>query len=406
MRMIFFCLLLNLHLKNFSQALRVGDKCPELVFENIINGTVHQESLSSLSGKVVLLDFGSTDCLPCLRLLPKLDSLEIEFKGNFKVFMITKEKKEKVKKFLESKAGKKVTVPFIAEDSVFHRLFPHHALPHEVWIGPDGYIAAITRHEYVTKQNIEFVLNGGRPKWPVKVEMEYDQTGPLWEYARAQGINTVNSTVTGYIEGVRSKSSGFKADSSGKGVRFINKTLLDMYMVAYQKSSYHFYPAQLMIESSISDRFFYKDSSNYFEEWTQKNSYCYEFFSKDPINKELVYERMKTDLDFYFRYVSFLEKRKLPCLVITRIGGIRSEKGKKGESISSIISYVNRRGEFPLVINETGLTIDELRNIYFDTDKTMLRNKENFFEIFSRYGFRIIEMEREIEVLTIVPRQI
>jgi len=64
----------------FGQApgTEIGDKAPEIRLPSLAGDTI---ALSSLKGKVVLIDFWATWCAPCLKEIPELAKLYNKFKN-------------------------------------------------------------------------------------------------------------------------------------------------------------------------------------------------------------------------------------------------------------------------------------------------------------------------------------
>ena len=64
--------------------LKAGDLAPDF---KLLDGDGKEVSLSSLKGKVVVLDFWGTWCIWCIRAMPQLEELRKEFEGNKSVAM-------------------------------------------------------------------------------------------------------------------------------------------------------------------------------------------------------------------------------------------------------------------------------------------------------------------------------
>ncbi len=87
-RFLFLILLfLSLHFSAQNDQLNIGDKAPEIISQTI-KGEPFQ--LSSLNGKVVLLDFWASWCAPCIEEQPELAKLYLKYqdqvnRGNFEI---------------------------------------------------------------------------------------------------------------------------------------------------------------------------------------------------------------------------------------------------------------------------------------------------------------------------------
>ncbi len=158
--------------------LSVGDKLPDITFSNVYNYPVSKLQLSSFKGKLIILDFWSTWCNSCIAKLDAIDSLQKQFDGQLKIIMVnniagTGDTKSKISSFFKKWKDKRGT-PFytthVVEDTIACKFFPHTFLPHYVWIGKNGKVAAITSSEELTKENILLLLAGCKLKATIKKE--------------------------------------------------------------------------------------------------------------------------------------------------------------------------------------------------------------------------------------------
>ncbi len=163
------------------KALTIGDTVPDITISNIINYKTTSAKLSDFKGKLVILDFWAVWCSGCIQGMPKLDSLQKEFKNKLQVILIndegersTLENEKKTKAFFtnwEIKSNRSFALPSSLKriDSL-EKLFPHIFIPHYVWIGPKGKVIAITNSQEINRENIKDVLNGLPGKMPLKTD--------------------------------------------------------------------------------------------------------------------------------------------------------------------------------------------------------------------------------------------
>ncbi|MAJ47472.1 MAG: hypothetical protein CBC35_09555 [Planctomycetes bacterium TMED75] len=109
-----------------------------------LDGT-EEVTLSSLKGKVVVLDFWATWCAPCVAGLPTVDEVTKRFKDQGVVFYAidVREKPERVSKFMKNK-GWDFTV-LMDSDGTAGKAFDVGGIPHSVVIDREG----IIRHVHI-----------------------------------------------------------------------------------------------------------------------------------------------------------------------------------------------------------------------------------------------------------------
>jgi len=133
-------------------------------------------NLADLKGKVVLVDFWATWCVPCLRAMPEIKSLYAEFhdKGFEVIGISLDDDKEKLESYL-AKEG--ITWPQFFDGNGWENKFAQEygieSIPATFLIGPDGLIAANDLSGEALKAKItELLANVGKPAEtsPGKVE--------------------------------------------------------------------------------------------------------------------------------------------------------------------------------------------------------------------------------------------
>lgn len=142
----------NIEVKPFQ----IGERLPDLPLKNIINYKDTTTTLSDFGNKIIILDFWATWCTSCIKMFPLEDSLQTVLSDAVQFILITDESKKDVLVFLEkyNRSNRSLTLPIIAEDSAFSRLFRFRAIPHYVWLAPNGSVLAESNSFFITKDNI------------------------------------------------------------------------------------------------------------------------------------------------------------------------------------------------------------------------------------------------------------
>ena len=140
---------------------RVGEAPPPLVLSEVVQGpAIGEISWDKLKGKVVVLEFWDTRCVPCIKAIPHLNELVNEFSSRPVVFLgISEDNKDHLKAFL-----KRTPIQgWLALDQPFNPTrtgFDVVGVPHTVIIDSTGKIAAITYPGKLDAAHLAEILAG------------------------------------------------------------------------------------------------------------------------------------------------------------------------------------------------------------------------------------------------------
>nr|WP_315258504.1 TlpA disulfide reductase family protein [uncultured Flavobacterium sp.] len=87
-------------IKKVQKPIQQGKKFPEITINTISENTI---STKDFKDKIVIINWWSTGCAPCIKEIPELNKIAEKYKSNNNVLFlaITNDKKERVAKFLE-----------------------------------------------------------------------------------------------------------------------------------------------------------------------------------------------------------------------------------------------------------------------------------------------------------------
>jgi thiol-disulfide isomerase/thioredoxin len=362
-----------------------------------------------------ILNILATWCTSCLHNFPKLDSLQRKYADRLQVLLVnahdTRDDKAKLTAFFtkrKTKSGDRYILPTLVKDSITSVLFPHKGVPHYVWIDKNGIVRAITESEHVTSENIEAFINGSNLNLPVRKELEYDFTKPLFVNGNGSSNEnyTYRSLLAGYLDGLPS-SGGTFTDEDGKVIRIsdINTSILSLYRLAYDELG-PVYNNRIILNVQNPAKYHLKGP---WDSWKHEFSVSYELILP-PCSKEEAKKAMQEDLKRYFGLSVVKERRITPCLVfrkkeipekiISKTSDIsesniydddNSPKYLHNRSIAELVRYLNSELAIP-AINETGF--DKKINIDLPAD---LSDVKKLSAALKKYGFDLLEESREIE---------
>ncbi len=160
MKKVFFllallCLILSSSAQSTVKLLAIGDSIPDTPFE-YFNYSQPTGNFADLRDGFVIFDFWRPSCLPCVKNLPKLDSLQRTF-TDLQVFLISNTSRPKMEKF-NTQAGD--TQPWlnrlntIINDTTFRFYFSFKTIPTYVWVRR-GVLWAVTDAKELTADRIK-----------------------------------------------------------------------------------------------------------------------------------------------------------------------------------------------------------------------------------------------------------
>lgn len=424
-----FCLFLLLPLLSIGQSrparpLNIGDTVPDVAFTKVFQYPSGKARLSTFHDRLLILDFWSTWCTACIYSFPKLDSLQQQFGPRLQVLLVnarsTGDNEGKAKALFEKiklPSGQKYRLPYLVDDTVLYRFFPHKMIPHCVWI-QNGVVKAITTPEEVTSANITAMLNGSQVRLKLKKDLvEFDKSLSLLQNLYSTDVlNLVySSVVTRHVSGLFAGSGIWRSpDSSYSRLYHYNRPVLGLYEYAL---GFPLTSRPRVLE--VSDRKRYEKGEASWAEWAPANAYCYELTAPSGHSPEEARKWMLQDLNRIFNLNGRLEKRKMPCRVLVRLekegknfatrGGKPSWKwpSQAGDAVilcnqplSLLVSRLNRQhGYQSFIVDETGYAGNVDLELKAPPDNPELLKKE-----LNKYGLDLIVTERELDVFVLTEK--
>lgn len=401
-----------------TEALKIGDKVPDVTINNIINYKTTTVKLSDFKGKLLILDFWATWCAACIPSLIKLDSLQQQFKGELLVMPVTRQAAAIAAPFL---AKKSIGLPSVTSDVILKSYFPHTSVPHQVWI-LNGEVKAITTHYSATAENITAMLGrNGRNDMVMKLDqVEFKPAGPLLAAGNGGAGKELlyQSVITAFIEG-----AGYHNVMTTGQIMITNNSVAHLYRKAFEKE----YPWTRLVnrtfidlDDDIRDRLTPPEALKGEDQlrWYKTRGYCYNLYAKDGGGAKSLALMMQDDLNRFFgireNMRGSIETKLVKCLVLS----VQDEKllrhlKAEGSSAADDMGIVSRNLPFPRFSEMLAAVcdfqplplIDETAYqgpayIALDLPRKDLPALKIALQ---RYGLKLTEQEREIPMLVLSP---
>jgi len=153
--MALLCLILSSRAQSKGKALTIGDSIPDTPFE-YFNYSQPTGNFADLRDQFVIFDFWRPSCLPCVRNLPKLDSLQRIF-PDLRVFLISNTSRPRMEKFYNQVRDAQPwlnRLNTIINDTTFRFYFSFKTIPTYVWVRK-GVLWAVTDVNELTADRIK-----------------------------------------------------------------------------------------------------------------------------------------------------------------------------------------------------------------------------------------------------------
>lgn len=413
MKIIYCLLLYSLYsLPSYSQntlkTYTIGDSVDVDVFNTIRSAANLRESTGELSNKLLIVDFFATNCKGCIHALPLIDSLREKHKEVMQVVAITYENGQKLKTFqTQSPIGKYLKLPFIANDSLIAKHFPHYNRSHIIWIYK-GIVRAITFSDYVNKENVAKILSGETLHLPVKRDVtgfDYEQNLLILNHSNIPAFSMPKrayyTAVTSYLNNLE-PSYSMVIDSVHHIAHYcmINWTIPELYFRV--AGIYTFPKSQMKLNISDTSKYFYEKSLGYQELWDSANRYCYDAYLPTSMDEETMKRKMYQDLDDYFGIAGRIERQTLECLVLDKDFSPKPEKPQ--HQTTATAGTIN----IPTVEDLLGMLNQQYISTPVQCESAILRegplqltsvhNLNLLEEDLKKYGITIRKEKREIDM--------
>jgi hypothetical protein len=246
--------------------------------------------------------------------------------------MINNSSKEEIVNFFEKKTRIKASpnIPFIADDGVLEKAFPHQGVPFYVWI-ESGKVVYIT-HIEVNKEylNMHFSGQTGIFNLPAKKlytnSIHLPEIFPYVKYGTQiiKAIDTLNIHI----------------DQHGSNIAYDAHSVEELYKFAYNESDlvgfYKFREyGRTILDVENREMYANPDRGGDYDKWRGKYGYYYYSILPDHL-QDRKYEIMREDLNRYFGLKASVEIRPVKCLAIVRTSNKDKLKTKGGKSDFSL----------------------------------------------------------------------
>jgi thiol-disulfide isomerase/thioredoxin len=432
--MLFLVLFALICFKSFAQnyhELNIGDHVPDITIRGFYDDDKKAVKISELyRHKLLVLDFWGTWCGSCLNEMQTFPALKKEYGNKLNIVAVGYETKERIAGLFKRNAfyhNPKWTTLY-GDKLLTYKLFPHHTLPHLVWIDSTGRVSNITSGDYFTKENITRYLKGAKIDARTKIDNDnYSLAVMDRPFRQMDTMYIGRSILTHQMIG---GGLGFTtvAPYSGEKHPLLNRSyignlcLWDLYYRAvFPIDANTLNKERLIFEIKDSLRWttpkeapesFKKSRYKNHDEWADSNAYCYDLVLPKKVSESTLRSYMLSDLNRFLNFNGRWEERERPCYAIQDLNNVKSEndvlpvegtnmfyKDDGYITFEDFISLINKRIRSSYVFNESNFKKDAILNIKTNVKQTIKPEEISF--ILHQIGLKLVSVRRKVPVYVV-----
>jgi thiol-disulfide isomerase/thioredoxin len=467
-KMILLIVVIGLQLSGLSsyaqkKLLKIGDKVPDFQLSEFLFYSNPSMKISDFKGKLLILDYWTVGCVPCIKAMPKYDKLQKLFGDRIAIIPIVSKKKdvpvtntefEEAKQYYttfwkKNKYTNQTSLPTIIDSTGLRSNFTESTgVPYEVWINGDGILVGLTGSDELNEKEIRSVLSGSFVNSPGVSSLLYNSKEPLLKSNDAQETKFSNYIAfTPYwhvqTQGLHYEYDSLKNTSRLTGINLsLNAVILPGDFLFEDGESFGNNTNRIVYNVADSNRYFEPDNE-YPEVWNKKHTYCYEAVNDGKVSKEIMVKNMREYFQNHFGIQTGFQKQVIECLALIRtsndnmllLSNRKEDLGKRVgltypektiyaedvkivtsifKSTSELVTHMNYSNYYPfktnplLIVDETG-SIDNIRLVFNVDIKEGAQDIRSFGAArlkkqLKQYGLDLVPVKRDMEVFVITEK--
>lgn len=407
---------------------KIGDDVSNVELTINQPGTKKIMKVKDFKGKLLILDFWGLYCVPCIRAMPKLDSLQQLYKDKLQIILVAQSSRDTIENFFRIRKNlNQNAFLHITDDRSLNSKFLHNGNPFHVWINEAGKVFAMTTGNTTNKDSIGKYFKDGITLKEEKYMAQYDWDIPLIAKDSLAKNLVAFSYFMPAVEGVY-PPPGIRKTKEGVIYRYTNNNapIIRIIVDAYNERGRRNFKESnnnVILEVKNPLQYKYIRSETFWENWAPQNTWLYDL--KVPEYKaKSFFSIMQEDLLNTLNIGVTIERRKIKHLILARTSQKDLLASKGGETKTALRKPPNeglwrfQNEPFSFFISKFGLWIEHEQECMFNDQTNYNGNVDidinadyrEFFDLqalrkdLHRYGLDLVYQDLETEVLVIKER--
>jgi thiol-disulfide isomerase/thioredoxin len=364
-------------------------------------------------GKKMILDFFSSYCVVCFRMIPKMDTLQEKYKNDVKVLLVGKEDGTIRSIYHRFSERFKIKLAIAFDSTIFSKL-KIDVVPTYVWIDENGTVKAITGVEEMTDENIRLFINN---KNIVRTQNEhlYEFNPDQLLFVNGNGGNERNihyrSLLTEWTQSLPFYiPPGLKTNTETDKFQALGVTFSDLYRYAFfgiaNWDIQHPYYGKVFPTPLVKN-----SNDNTFIPLESEKRFCYSLYkSNSKLSDSFVEDHLRKELEFYFGYKARIGNCAAPCWKLTVIdekllpasSRYKTEIKKDAAGFTALNQSISRILQIIYRYNSLEVPIIDCTGIKYNVDLNIVASMEDMHDIaksLAPFGLKLEKGEAQMQAI-------
>lgn len=311
---LYSCLTINV----YSQNTNILEENKLFSYQKMLqlDGPGNKKIMLPHKGKKMIVDFFSSYCVVCFRMIPKMDTLQKKYKNDINILLVGKDDR-KIRSIYHRFSERLKLKLSVAFDSAIFSKFKIDLVPSYVWIDENGIVKAITGVEEMTDENVRLFINNKDISRSQNEQLQEFNPDHLL-FVNGNGGNDGNiqyrSLLTEWTQNLPFYiPPSLKENPETDKFQAVGVTFSDLYRYAYfgivNWDTQHPYSGKVFPFPLVKN-----SKGNASIPLESEKRYCYSLYkSNSKLSDAFIRNHLVKDLEFYFGYQARLVGCTVPC---------------------------------------------------------------------------------------------